>query len=485
MNRLSRRTLATLPSEVKTPGYAHGDISAGVVHFGIGNFHRAHQAAYFDALLNEGEKAWGIIGVSMRSASMRDNLEPQDYLYTLAQVSEHTQLQVIGAIQAILVAPQTPQAVVDAVADSKNQLVTTTITEKGYCLGNGKVDAAHPDIRHDLSTLDAPKTTYGFLAAALIKRHQDHQQPLTILCCDNLNGGGEKLREGVTLMLKKHGLDTLSWVNEHVAFSSSMVDRVTPATDDALVDQLSTKLTVQDAAPVSAEPFTQWIIEDHFAGKKPPLDQAGALFVADISPYEKVKLRFLNASHSMLAMMGYLMGDNFIHEAIERPVLARFADEALRLNVLPVTHVPSNMSGETYIQDVFTRFRNHHLPYRVLQVGSDSSQKIQQRWFPAIDDALSQQADVSYLAFAVAAWACFVEQAVANDVLNDPQKARLSACVQKQKVVDIADLLVIAEADKFTFYQHQGFMEQVRQYQLSIASSGIQTGLETFFNSLK
>ncbi|MBU2978577.1 mannitol dehydrogenase family protein [Alteromonas sp. C1M14] len=484
MDRLSRQTLVALPSEVETPNYGKADISAGIVHFGVGNFHRAHQAAYFDTLLNAGEKTWGIVGVSMRSARMRDNLAPQDYLYTLAEVGEQTQLRVVGAIQTILVAPQTPQDVINAVAQATTELVTTTITEKGYCLGNGKVDDSHPDISHDLTSLEAPKTTYGFLAAALIKRHQSSGQPLTILCCDNLNSGGERLREGVALMLAKHGPDTQRWVNEQVAFASSMVDRVTPATDDALVNQLSPMLTVHDAAPVSAEPFTQWIIEDNFAGKKPPLEQAGALFVSDISAFEKVKLRFLNASHSMLAMMGYLMGDDYIHEAVARPLLARFADEALRLNVLPVTHVPSSISGDAYIEDVFTRFRNHHLPYRVLQVGSDSSQKIQQRWFPAIDDGLNQQADVSYLAFALAAWACFVDKAVKNNVLNDPQKEPLSAWVQ-QESGDIANLLTIAEANKFGFYEHKGFMEQAREYQRSIAASGIEAALKTFFNSLK
>lgn len=235
MDRLSAQCLANLPSDVSLPRYNTADILPGVVHFGVGNFHRAHQAAYIHKLLNSGEENWGIVGVSMRSPTMRDNLAPQNYLYTLAEVSDKTHLQIIGAILDILVAPEQPKTVIDTVAQSEIQLVTTTITEKGYCLASGCVNESHPDIIQDLASLTAPKTTYGFLAAALIKRYQSHQQPLTILCCDNLNSGGDRLKEGVALMLSRHEPDALTWATENIAFSSSMVDRVTPSTDDTLI----------------------------------------------------------------------------------------------------------------------------------------------------------------------------------------------------------------------------------------------------------
>ena len=477
MDRLSTATLSKLLPGVEAPSYARASITAGIVHFGTGNFHRAHQAVYCDALLNEGETAWGIIGVSLRSPSIRDKLARQDFLYTQATLGETTAYRIIGAIQDLLVAPENPQAVIDTVADDKTQLVTTTITEKGYCLSSGEIDRDHPGIISDLESLKPPQTTYGYLTAALIKRCADQGAPLTILCCDNVHAGGEHLQGGVQMLLQCHSPETLAWVAENVAFSSSMVDRVTPATNDALKQQVADRLGLYDAAPVAAEPFTQWVIEDRFAGERPPFDQAGALFVEDIEPFERIKLRFLNAGHSMLAALGYLAGDRFIHQALQCPALARFTEQALKSNVLPVTAVPEGVSGEAYIDQVLERFRNGNLPYAVLQVGTDSSEKIQQRWLPTVDDALGQGRDVSCLAFALAAWVGFIQKALLNNDLSDPLSDAFAGCESAGEASPVREFLALAGANKFGFSRNEVFMAKVERFHQTISEVGVEQAL--------
>lgn len=487
MERLSKATLPRLTTGVESPNYTQASITSAIVHFGTGNFHRAHQAVYCDTLLNQGKTGWGITGVSLRSSGVRDNLAPQNFLYTQATLGDTStggtnSYRIIGAIQNLLVAPKNPLAVIEAVAHNKTQLVTTTITEKGYCLSRGRIDRDHPGILRDIESLEAPQTTYGYLAAALIKRCAQLGAPLTILCCDNIHSGGRHLQDGVQMLLERHSPETLTWVAEHVAFSSSMVDRVTPATDERLREAVAERLGVYDAAPVAAEPFTQWVIEDRFAGERPPFDLAGALFVEDIAPFERIKLRFLNAGHSMLAALGYLAGDRFIHEALQRPALARFTEQALKRNVLPVTAVPHSVSGKAYIDQVLARFRNSNLPYAVLQVGTDSSQKIQQRWLPTIDDALTQGRDVTYLAFALAVWVNFIRQALLNDDLNDPLRTAFARCEPSNTKCDVQDFLALAGTDKFAFITDDPFMNAVRQSHRAIEESGVEQALDIFLS---
>jgi fructuronate reductase len=489
MKQLSCANLSELSNGVKATAYDRDSVSAGIVHFGVGNFHRAHQAVYCDALLSQGETKWGIIGVSLRSPTIRDKLSPQNFLYTQATLhststdsvteSDTSDYQVIGAIQNILVAPENPQTVINAVANCRTQLVTTTITEKGYCLANGDIDQHHGDIAADLESIDRPQTSYGYIAAAVIKRCVDNAPPLTILCCDNIQAGGDHLQNGVQMLLQRHSPETLVWLAHNVAFCASIVDRVTPVTTDALKQAVTEKVGLVDAAPVAAEPFTQWIIEDHFVGDRPPFDRVGALFVDDIVPFEKVKLRFLNAGHSMLAAMGYLAGDVFIHDALQRPALADYTEKVLKLNVLPVTSVPDSVDGEDYIDQVLERFRNANLPYAVLQVGSDSSQKIQQRWLPSIDDSLTQKRDAPRLAFALASWVSFILKALANDDLNDPMANAFAKYELAGAPSYVKGFLAIAGAERFACFNDDSFMADVEKFHLAIESDGIEQALLT------
>ena len=272
----------------------------------------------------------------------------------------------------------------------------------------------------------------------------------------------------------------LAWAQTNAAFISSMVDRVSPATDDALRAQVLQDTGSRDARPVSAEPFTQWIIKDGFAGKRPAFDTVGAVFVNDITPFEQMKLRYLNAAHTIASTLGYLSGDIYVHEAIERPDVFKFMRRALYENVLPNADVPAGYDGAAYIEDVIKRFQNANLPYANLQVGTDSSQKIQQRWFPTIERAAAQNLDFSYFAFSLGAWVNFIHSALESDVLNDPKKEALKAVEEDDIDRRLFAYLKIANADKFEFYRNNDFMTSAAKYTQAIKTTGIEQALAEF-----
>ena len=479
---MTQLSAATLPESVQTPSYDRAAVGVGIVHFGIGNFHRAHQAVYCDELLEQGDTQWGITGVSLRSSAIREALKPQDYLYTHAILGQTTtDYRIIGAVKDILVAPQNPQAVIDLLANPATQLVSSTITEKGYYLSSGAVDFDHTDLSAEAQDLKTPKTVYGFLARGIIKRSQlALSSKMTIMCCDNISGGGEFLKAGVEHLLSLHSSEALAWSRAHIGFISSMVDRVCPSTDDALRAQVFKDMGRKDAWPVSAEPFTQWIIETGFAGARPDFDKVGAVFVEDITPFERMKLRYLNAAHTVASTLGYLSGDRFVHEALERPEVLNFTRRTLIENVLPNAEVPEGYDGAVYIEDVITRFQNGHLPYANLQVGTDSSQKIQQRWFPTIDAAIAQEADTSYFEFSVGAWVIFIQTALKNDCLNDPKSAELRAVNTDDLGHCLREYLKIANAQQFTFFGNVDFMTSAVKHALNIKTTGITNSLVGF-----
>jgi fructuronate reductase len=474
MQRLNQEALATT-------AYNRDSIQAGIVHFGVGNFHRCHQAIYVDKLLGQGSLDWGIIGVSMRSSTIRDLLAPQDFLYTEVTLGTDTEFRIVGSILDILVAPENPAAVIEQVADNNIKLVTTTITEKGYCLSAGHIDNEHPDILADRASLALPATIYGYLAAAIIQRRQQRGTSLSVLCCDNIQGGGEHLQAGVQMLLQLHDQDSVDWAQSHVSFASSMVDRVSPATNDSLRQLVSARLELEDAWPVSAETFSQWVIEDNFAGVRPPYERVGALFTDDIFQFEQMKLRFLNAGHSIISVLGYLASKVSVHQALEQASILDFAQKALHENVLPVAVIPSCYRGEDYISEVIQRFRNSALPYTVQQVNTDSSQKIQQRWFPTIDDALAQDADTALMSFSLAAWVIYVERALGADELNDPLRDDFLFALQQDGDI-VQRFLVIAGADQFRFFTCTPFMVAVLNDYKTLKSTEITAALAQFLS---
>ncbi|WP_217574011.1 mannitol dehydrogenase family protein [Mesorhizobium sp. GbtcB19] len=409
--RLSDRTLRSLPGEVAVPAYDRAGITPGIVHLGVGAFHRAHQAAYVDACLSDGESDWGIVGVSLRSPDTRDALKPQDGLYTLAiRDSAGEQLQVIGSIQSLLVAPENPDAVLAALTDPRIRIVTLTITEKAYLrAADGNLDSAHPDIVHDLANPASPKTAHGFLAEALARRRAAGTPPFTVLCCDNLPANGATLHRLLSEFAKLRdahggaGPALAGHVANEVAFPSSMVDRIVPATTDADRARIAQQIGVEDTWPVMTEPFRQWVIEDRFPAGRPAWEKFGVTMVEDVGPFEDMKLRLLNGAHSGIAYLGLLSGHATVDRAFADPAIRQFVDW-LWAEAIPTLPQDAGLDTSAYTAELAERFSNTALAHRTAQIANDGSQKLPQR---IIASALARlEADLlpEHLSLVIAAW---------------------------------------------------------------------------------
>ncbi|WP_157218306.1 mannitol dehydrogenase family protein [Flavisphingomonas formosensis] len=396
--------------------YDRHAVKAGVVHLGLGAFHRAHQAPAFDALIAAGDPRWGITGVAMRSPDVVAALAAQDGLYSLSQRgSGEDRPQVIAALAAFHVAAQAPEAVVAALAHVDTHLVTLTITEKGY-LDHGALSAA------------------GLIARALGRRHAAGLAPLTILSCDNRSHNGTVAREAVLAAAQAAGIDNaaLHWIADQVAFPASMVDRITPAATPEMAAGSSDALGLLDRAAVWTEPFWQWVVEDRFAAVRPDLAEVGVQLVADVAPWETAKLRLLNGAHSALAYRGLLRGHRFVHEAIADPALGalvdRLWDEAAETIDQSVVDVP------VYRAALRKRFANPALPHALIQIAADGSQKLPPRLLGPIGDRDAKGLTSPALAEAVAGWIVGLSRI---DGLVDPMLADLQPLARKNAPAEV------------------------------------------------
>lgn len=425
--RLSDATLASLPAEVQRPGYDRDATTVGIVHFGPGAFHRAHQAVYVDELL-AGEPGWAICAVSLHSAGVRDALQPQDGLYTLALLDEPPRLRVVGAIREVLCAPQEREAVMARLADPAVRLVTLTITEKGYCLSADGVDAAHPDIVHDLAVPDAPVSAIGWLVAGLRARRAAGVAPYTMLSCDNLADNGLRLRRAVLDFARRLDPALAAWIEAEASFPRSMVDSITPASDDALRARMANALGVEDAWPVQREPYAQWVVEDDFRAGRPAFERAGVVLSGDIAGFDRAKLRLLNAPHSALAYLGSLMGLQTVADAMRDTALAGFVERLMREDIVPTLALPDALDADAYIAAILERFRNPAIAHRLAQIAWDGSQKVPVRLLGTIADALAAGRGIHRLCLVVAGWLRFVvRQARAGEAIVDPMADALTA----------------------------------------------------------
>ena len=430
MERLSQRALTTLPSDVARPRYDRGAVAAGIVHLGIGAFQRAHQAMYTEAALAAGDTRWGIVGASLRSPVVRDALQPQDNLYTLAvRGAEGERLQVIGAVTDTLVAPEDPEGLLRRLCDPAVRIVTLTVTEKGYCYdpATTALDEAHPDIVRDLAAPAQPRTAPGFLVEALRRRRAEGVHSFTVLCCDNLPHNGRTVATIVTRFAELRDRQLAGYIRNEVAFPATMVDRITPATIDEDRAAISARLGVDDLAPVVTEPFSQWVIEDRFPGGRPDWSIAGAEFVTDVAPYENMKLRLLNGSHSTLAYLGYLAGYETVSDTMQDANYRRLA-EGVMDDAATTLKMPPGADVAAYKRALMERYANPALKHRTWQICMDGSQKLPQRLLGSIRDRLAAGAPVDRLVMGVAGWMRYVtgvdEHGKPIDV-RDPLSARL------------------------------------------------------------
>ncbi|HTV84470.1 MAG TPA: mannitol dehydrogenase family protein [Dyella sp.] len=425
--RLSELSLASLPAAVIRPAYEPARTRIGIVHIGAGAFHRAHQAVYIDDLLAD-RPDWAICGVSLHSADVSNALMPQDGLYTLLLLGQETRLRVIGSIRELLCAREEQPAVLARLADPAVRLVTLTITEKGYCLAGEDLDTAHPDIAHDLAAPETPRSAIGYLVAGLRTRRRLGMNPYTVLSCDNLADNGHRLRRAVLQYAQHVDPRLADWIDAKVAFPCSMVDSITPATDDALRERINAELGCEDAWPIQRETYTQWVIEDRFCNDRPPFERVGATMSHDIAGYDRAKLRLLNGAHSSLAYLGSLMELETVGDAMQQPQLAGFVERLMRHAIAPAIVLPADMRADTYIDAILARFRNPAIRHRLSQIAWDGSQKLPVRLLSTIGDALAAGKPIDALCLPIAAWMHYVGRQARHGVaLVDPLNDTLSA----------------------------------------------------------
>jgi fructuronate reductase len=436
VSRLSLATLGRLPAAAAAPGYDPRQVGVGIVHLGIGAFHRAQTAVYSDDALALEGGAWGICGVSLRSAEVRDRLVPQDGLYTAVEKSPAgIRRRVIGSVREVLFLGDQRDAVQARLAAPATRIVTLTITEKGYCHdpATGQLNFAHPDIVHDLAEATQPQSAIGLIVAALDARRRVGAAPVTILCCDNLPHNGALVRGLVLAFAAARDVALSRWIEDHVRFPSTMVDRIVPATSDTDLAENDATLGLHDAAPVVHEPFRQWVIEDAFVAGRPAWERAGAQLVGDVVPFEAMKLRLLNGSHSALAYLGYLAGHEFIYQVAAQPHFVALMRRLMHDEVAPTLHLPPGTDVAAYQSALVERFSNPALPHRTQQIAMDGSQKLPQRLLGTVRDNLGAGRSIDLLALAVAGWMRYVsgvDEAGRPIKVSDPMAgefARLAA----------------------------------------------------------
>jgi fructuronate reductase len=393
------------------PKYDRNAHAIGIVHLGIGAFHRAHQAVYTDTALGLSGGNWRIQGVSLRSPSVRDQLVPQDSLFTVVEKTEKLpQYRLVGSIGDVSFAPENPQGLIQRMADPDTRIVSLTITEKGYLHdpAKGRLNPKDSDVEHDLKNPDRPRTAIGYLVGALAKRRKAGSAPFTALSCDNLPQNGQTLKNVVLDFATLIDDRLARWIEEHVAFPCCMVDRIVPATTPADKQQVEKALGLRDEAPVVTEPFCQWVLEDNFPQGRPAWEKAGAIFSSQVGAFEVMKLRFLNGSHSTLAYLGYLAGKASIAECMQWDALKTLVETLMRREILPTVRTPDGYDAGSYIDALIQRFSNPGLYHRTWQIAMDGSQKLPQRLLDTIRDQLAGSRDIDILCLAVAGWMRYV-----------------------------------------------------------------------------
>jgi len=434
--RLSEATLADLPAGVQRPDYDRRTVRTGIVHLGIGAFHRAHQAVYTDDVLAR-DPNWGIVAASLRSPDTYDALDPQNGLYAVSIRSKDGEaIRIVGAISRVIVAPEAVDSLLDVMADPGTRIVSLTVTEKGYCHdpATGALNESHPDIVHDTANPHRPRSAPGFIVEALRRRRRAGTPPFTVLTCDNLPSNGRTVKRVLTRYAELIDQELGVYIANEVSCPSTMVDRIVPATSDEDRDRISRTLGMLDAWPVVTEPFTQWVIEDRFPQGRPAWEAAGAEFVPDVEPYEHMKLRLLNGSHSTLAYLGYLAGYKTVADTMADPAFVRLVQGLMDEEVTPTLHMPQDADLTSYKQALVERFKNPALRHRTWQIAMDGSQKLPQRLLGTVRDRLRQDASIDRLALGVAGWMRYVtgvdEKGMPIDV-RDPMAGQLRMVAER------------------------------------------------------
>ncbi len=416
MTRLNAQALEGLGTQVAVPAYDRSTVRTGIVHFGVGGFHRAHQAMYLDRLLEQGSGTeWGICGVGTMPGDRRmaDALREQDGLYTLVVKHADGSLdaRVIGSIIDYLYAPDDPEAVLAVMAAPTTRIVSLTITEGGYHFhpSTGELDPDDPSLQADLRPGATPGSVFGFIVEALARRKASGTPAFTVMSCDNIQGNGDVAHRMITAFARLKDPDLADWIEEHVPFPNSMVDRITPVTTDADRERVAEEFGVEDAWPVMTESFTQWVLEDHFPQGRPPYEKVGVQLVDDVTPYELMKLRLLNASHQALCYLGYLAGYRYAHEVCQDQLFTDFLLGYMAHEGEPTLQPVPGVDLTAYEHQLIERFANPEIQDTLARLCAESSDRIPKWLVPVIREQLAANGPVERSALVVAAWARYAE----------------------------------------------------------------------------
>lgn len=438
---LSLATLPEIGTSASVPGYAREDLTAGIVHIGVGNFHRAHQAVYLDALMNRGlARDFALIGAGVRPADarMRDTLKAQDYLTSVVeQEADHSSVRITGAMVDFVEVGNT-QALLAVLSNPAIRIVSLTVTEGGYYIdpATQAFDPTHPDIVADAQHPEAPKTAFGLILAGLRRRRAAGIAPFTVMSCDNIPGNGHVTENAVAGIAALLDPALASWVRSAVAFPNSMVDRITPATTDRERQVLQDQWGIEDGWPVFCEGFTQWVLEDKFPLGRPPFEQVGVQFVPDVAPFELMKIRILNGGHATIAYPGGLLDIHFVHEAMENPLIRAFLEKVEREEIIPIVPPVPDTNLSDYYELIARRFSNPKIGDTISRLCLDGSNRQPKFILPSAADRLRAGGSVTGLALVSALWAryCYgVSDSGRTIPPNDPNWDRLTAQAHRSK----------------------------------------------------
>lgn len=498
MNDLNGTTLASLPDTVKKPEYDRKNVTAGIAHFSLGNFHRAHQAVYLDRCLHlAGQEGWGILGIGLmddvRERAKADILPKQDYLYTLTEFPPENApiVRVIGSIVDYLHAPADPAAVLSRLCDPAIRIVSMTITEGGYNIDDrtGKFRLDTPAIMHDLANPNTPTTIFSFVAEALRRRRAEGIVPFTVLSCDNLRHNGDVARTAFLSFAQARDPELATWMEAAVPFPNCMVDRITPATSEQDADRLNKLSNIGDELPVFSEDFIQWVVEDKFVSGRPDLQAAGVQMTTDVHRYEQVKLRLLNASHSMLCYAGLLCGYRLAHETMADPLFYELLKQFMEQDAIPLLQAPPGMDLHQYKDMVLSRFGNPNIGDQLLRIASDGASKIPVFVQDTLRTALAQGRDTRRMAFLIT---CFTRYLGGKDdeghafQLLEPN---LSTPEIEKALASDVDALNITPFKGWQLAENKEFFAQFTHFRSETAKRGTKAvlaellGLEAHFKN--
>lgn len=471
---------APLPEGVLTPRYDRQQLQTRIVHFGFGAFHRAHQALLTDRVLNAQGGDWGICEISLFSGDrLMSQLREQNHLYTVLEKGANgNQAIIVGAVKECLNAKlDSLAAIIEKFCEPQVAIVSLTITEKGYCIdpATGSLDVSNPRIIHDMQHPTEPHSAPGILVEALHRRRERGLPPFTVLSCDNIPDNGHVVKNAVLGMAEKRAAELAAWIQQHVSFPGTMVDRIVPAATEESLDEITRELGVADPCAISCEPFIQWVIEDNFVAGRPQWEVAGVQMVDDVLPWEQMKLRMLNGSHSFLAYLGYLAGFQHISDCMQDSAFREAAYRLMMNEQAPTLRI-TNVDLSRYAASLIERFANPALKHRTWQIAMDGSQKLPQRMLEGIREHLARGSDWPLLALGVAGWMRYVsgvDDAGATIDIRDPLSEKIRLLVESSSDAErVSALLSLQEVFGTDLVKNPLFVQAIEQAWRRIAQHG-------------